>query len=261
MTSIRNLPLAARLGGAFGVLCLALAIVAFAGMHRDDRPARRRRQPRRAPTRRRRAARRHAGARQGQRGPDRASICTSTTATWPPRTSIAKEIEGNWAKNKQPTAPSSSSSSRARPSRTSSPPRPRTRAEMRRSCRSRRSRPRATRPSRTPRSAPVRARSTSASCSPLDERAGSRRRRSSPPPRPPPATPPSRRPHATHSQRHALDPHRRVVAILLAIALAVWVTRSVVRPVKALERPHDQPRRELPDRPRRSPGQDRRRAT
>ena len=32
MTSIRNLPLAARLGGAFGVLCLALAIVAFAGM-------------------------------------------------------------------------------------------------------------------------------------------------------------------------------------------------------------------------------------
>ena len=33
MTSIRNLPLAARLGGAFGVLCLALAIVAFTGMH------------------------------------------------------------------------------------------------------------------------------------------------------------------------------------------------------------------------------------
>ncbi len=32
MTSIRNLPIAARLGGAFGVLCLALAIVAFAGM-------------------------------------------------------------------------------------------------------------------------------------------------------------------------------------------------------------------------------------
>ncbi|MDA0168138.1 methyl-accepting chemotaxis protein [Solirubrobacter taibaiensis] len=33
MTSIRNLPLAARLGGAFGVLCLALAIVAFTGIH------------------------------------------------------------------------------------------------------------------------------------------------------------------------------------------------------------------------------------
>ena len=33
MTSIRNLPIAARLGGAFGVLCLALAIVAFTGMH------------------------------------------------------------------------------------------------------------------------------------------------------------------------------------------------------------------------------------
>ena len=33
MTSIRNLPLAARLGGAFGVVCVALAIVAFAGMH------------------------------------------------------------------------------------------------------------------------------------------------------------------------------------------------------------------------------------
>src|SRR4051794_35919606 len=32
MTSIRNLPLAARLGGAFGVLCLALAIVAFTGI-------------------------------------------------------------------------------------------------------------------------------------------------------------------------------------------------------------------------------------
>ncbi|MDA0180682.1 methyl-accepting chemotaxis protein [Solirubrobacter phytolaccae] len=33
MTAIRNLPLAARLGGAFGVLCLALAIVAFAGIN------------------------------------------------------------------------------------------------------------------------------------------------------------------------------------------------------------------------------------
>jgi methyl-accepting chemotaxis protein len=33
MTTIRNLPLAARLGGAFGVLCVALAIVAFAGMN------------------------------------------------------------------------------------------------------------------------------------------------------------------------------------------------------------------------------------
>jgi methyl-accepting chemotaxis protein len=41
MTSIRNLPLAARLGGAFGALCLMLAIVAFTGVHsmngvRDD---------------------------------------------------------------------------------------------------------------------------------------------------------------------------------------------------------------------------------
>src|SRR5437868_4239334 len=33
MTSIRNLPLAARLGGAFGVLCVAVAIVAFTGTH------------------------------------------------------------------------------------------------------------------------------------------------------------------------------------------------------------------------------------
>jgi methyl-accepting chemotaxis protein len=33
MTSIRNLPIAARLGGAFGVVCLALAIVALAGMN------------------------------------------------------------------------------------------------------------------------------------------------------------------------------------------------------------------------------------
>src|SRR5215217_249352 len=33
MTSIRNLPLAARLGGAFGALCLMLAIVAFTGVH------------------------------------------------------------------------------------------------------------------------------------------------------------------------------------------------------------------------------------
>src|SRR4051812_11040124 len=33
MTSIRNLALAVRLGGAFGALCLALAIVAFTGMH------------------------------------------------------------------------------------------------------------------------------------------------------------------------------------------------------------------------------------
>src|SRR3954464_2629436 len=33
MTSIRNLPLAARLGGAFGALCLAMAIVAFTGLH------------------------------------------------------------------------------------------------------------------------------------------------------------------------------------------------------------------------------------
>src|SRR5215204_4055349 len=41
MTSLRNLPLAVRLGGAFGALCLALAIVAFTGAHamngvRDD---------------------------------------------------------------------------------------------------------------------------------------------------------------------------------------------------------------------------------
>ena len=41
MTSIRNLPLAARLGGAFGALCLMLAIVAYTGVHsmngvRDD---------------------------------------------------------------------------------------------------------------------------------------------------------------------------------------------------------------------------------
>jgi methyl-accepting chemotaxis protein len=33
MTSIRNLPLAVRLGGAFGALCLAMAIVAFTGLH------------------------------------------------------------------------------------------------------------------------------------------------------------------------------------------------------------------------------------
>jgi methyl-accepting chemotaxis protein len=32
MTSLRNLPLAARFGGAFGALCLALAIVAFTGV-------------------------------------------------------------------------------------------------------------------------------------------------------------------------------------------------------------------------------------
>src|SRR4051812_39993201 len=32
MTSIRNLPLAARLGGAFGLLCLAVVIVAFTGV-------------------------------------------------------------------------------------------------------------------------------------------------------------------------------------------------------------------------------------
>jgi len=41
MTSIRNLPLAARLGGAFGALCLMLAIVSYTGVHsmngvRDD---------------------------------------------------------------------------------------------------------------------------------------------------------------------------------------------------------------------------------
>ena len=33
MTSIRNLPLAARLGGAFGALCLALVVVAFTGVN------------------------------------------------------------------------------------------------------------------------------------------------------------------------------------------------------------------------------------
>ena len=33
MTSLRNVPLAARLGGAFSVLCLAMAIVAFTGLH------------------------------------------------------------------------------------------------------------------------------------------------------------------------------------------------------------------------------------
>ena len=33
MTSIRNLPLAVRLGGAFVALCVALAVVAFTGLH------------------------------------------------------------------------------------------------------------------------------------------------------------------------------------------------------------------------------------
>jgi hypothetical protein len=33
MTSLRNLPLAVRLGGAFGALCLGLAIVAFTGLN------------------------------------------------------------------------------------------------------------------------------------------------------------------------------------------------------------------------------------
>src|SRR3954451_8304208 len=33
MTSIRNLPLAVRLGGAFGALCVALAVIAFTGLH------------------------------------------------------------------------------------------------------------------------------------------------------------------------------------------------------------------------------------
>jgi methyl-accepting chemotaxis protein len=33
MTSLRNLPLAARLGGAFAALCLALVVVAFTGIH------------------------------------------------------------------------------------------------------------------------------------------------------------------------------------------------------------------------------------
>ena len=36
MTSIRNLPLAVRLGGAFGALCVALAIIAFSGIHSMD---------------------------------------------------------------------------------------------------------------------------------------------------------------------------------------------------------------------------------
>jgi methyl-accepting chemotaxis protein len=33
MTSIRNLPLAVRLGGAFGVVCVAMTLVAFTGVH------------------------------------------------------------------------------------------------------------------------------------------------------------------------------------------------------------------------------------
>src|SRR4051794_38295500 len=33
MTSIRNLPLAVRLGGAFGALCVTLAVIAFTGLH------------------------------------------------------------------------------------------------------------------------------------------------------------------------------------------------------------------------------------
>ena len=36
MTAVRNLPLAVRLGGAFGALCVALAIVAFTGMRSMD---------------------------------------------------------------------------------------------------------------------------------------------------------------------------------------------------------------------------------
>ena len=95
MTSIRNLPLAVRLGGAFGALCVALAIIAFTGIHSMNGVAQRRREPRQRASRGRRSARRHPGARQGQREPDRRSTCTSTTATCPPQDKIAEELAAN----------------------------------------------------------------------------------------------------------------------------------------------------------------------
>jgi methyl-accepting chemotaxis protein len=99
MTSIRNLPLAVRLGGAFGVLCVAVAIVAFSGLHAmsglrqksDD------------------LAERHLKAAEvlggmQTRAKDNVSLIAQhlyvRDGDLATQDEIMKEIEGNWAKSK-----------------------------------------------------------------------------------------------------------------------------------------------------------------
>src|SRR3954452_1525325 len=98
MTFIRNLPLAARLGGAFGALCLMLAIVAFTGVHsmggvRDDSDNLANRHLRAAEL---------LGAMQ-QRAKDNMSLVSQhlyvNDGDLAAQDGIAAELKGNWAKN------------------------------------------------------------------------------------------------------------------------------------------------------------------
>ncbi|RKQ87335.1 methyl-accepting chemotaxis protein [Solirubrobacter pauli] len=100
MTAIRNLPLAARLGGAFGVLCLALAIVAFAGINSMDNL--------RAETDE--LGERHIEAAQllggmQERAKDNVSLISQhlyvRDGDLAAQDEIVKEIEANWAASKQ----------------------------------------------------------------------------------------------------------------------------------------------------------------
>ena len=94
-------------------LCLALAIVAFTGVHAMSGLRAEDRRARQAPSRGRAAARRHADARQGQRQPDRA-------APLRPRRRSGRAGRDHRRRSRptgprtRPTAPSSRSCSRAR---------------------------------------------------------------------------------------------------------------------------------------------------
>src|SRR3954447_8291538 len=99
MTSIRNLPLAARLGGAFGALCLMLALVAVTGVHsmngvRDDS---------------RNLAHRHLRAAQliggiQQRAKDNMSLVAQhlyvDDGALRTQDAVAADLNANWAANK-----------------------------------------------------------------------------------------------------------------------------------------------------------------
>ena len=129
MTSIRNLPLAARLGGAFGVLCLALAIVAFTGMSALSGLRAKTDEPRRASARRRGTARRHAAARQGQRRPHRPAPVRHRRRPGRPGRALQGD-RGQLGPEQGRRRQARAALQGLAPSRTSSPPGSRTRAEM-----------------------------------------------------------------------------------------------------------------------------------
>ena len=257
MTSIRNLPLAARLGGAFGVLVPGADHRRLHRRARHVRPARQDRRARRAPPACRAAARRHADACQGQRQPDRAApLCARRRPGRAGRDHAGHRGQLGQEHGRRRQA-RQAVRRHAAPSDEYAdlPPSPRRHAS---SCRSRSlSASRA----ETLRNAEDRATSRDAfekQVLELDTTWRPPARRSPPPPTssPPRACAAA---HAADAGGTRMIIGLSLAAILAAIALAIWVTRSVVEPGQGARQPPHEPQRALPDRPRRRPRRRRRR--